>query len=91
MKLGIFGTGSAMGAVLAAVLMIAVFGLALIGLTNTNRTHASVQGAVARSFTIAQAGLEQAKMQASAAPDPTAYATPAAGVTAGYILLYSNP
>ncbi len=74
----------AMIAVLAAVLIVTIVSIALIGLMNSDLTHASIQHAVARSFYIAQAGLEEAKIQVSAAADPAAYTTPATGVTVPY-------
>jgi hypothetical protein len=76
--------GMAMVAVLAAVLIVTMISLALVGLMNTDLTHASIQSAVTRSFYIARAGLEEAKAQVSAAADPAAYATSAAGVTMPY-------
>lgn len=74
----------AMIAVLAAVIIITIVSLSLLGLMNTDLTHASIQHAVARSFYLAQAGLEEAKIQISAASDPVAYTTPAGGVTIRY-------
>ncbi|HET8998301.1 MAG TPA: hypothetical protein VFP86_01505 [bacterium] len=76
--------GLAMLAVLATVLIVTVISIALVGLMNTDLTHASIQHAVARSFYIAQAGLQEAKIRVSASADPAAYTTPASGVTAAY-------
>jgi SPOR domain len=76
--------GLAMVAVLATALIVTVISIALVGLMNTDLTHASIQHAVARSFYIAQAGLAEAKVQVSASADPAAYTTPASGVTAAY-------
>ncbi len=76
--------GIAMVALLAVVLIVTVVSLALIGLMNTDLTHASIEHGVARSFYLAQAGLEEAKVQVSAAAAPAAYTTPASGVTAPY-------
>jgi len=71
-------------AVSATVLFVTVTSVALIALMNTDMTHASIQHAVARSFYIAQAGLEEAKIQISEAADPMAYTTPAGGMTVAY-------
>lgn len=74
----------AMVAVLAVTLIVTMVSLALIGLMNTDLTHASIQYAMARSFYVAQAGLEEARIQVAASPDPAAYTTPAGGVTVPY-------
>ena len=71
-------------ALLASVLIVTVVSIALIGLMNTDLTHASIQFAVSRSFYIAQAGLAEAAVQASAAADPAGYTTPDRGVTVPY-------
>ena len=71
-------------ALLASVLIVTVISIALIGLMNTDLNHASIQFAVARSFYIAQAGLAEAAVQASAAADPAGYTTPDRGVTVPY-------
>jgi hypothetical protein len=71
-------------AVLATVLFVTVTSIALVALMNMDMTHASIQHAVARSFYIAQAGLEEAKIQISEAADPAAYTTPAGGVAVAY-------
>ena len=76
--------GVAMIALLATVLIVTMISIALIGLMNTDLTHASIQHAVARSFYVARAGLAEAKIQVSAAADPAAYTTPAAGVKVPY-------
>ena len=76
--------GVAMIALLAVALIVTVISVALIGLMNTDLTHASIQFAVSRSFYLAQAGLAEATAQASAAADPAAYATPDRGVTMPY-------
>ncbi len=76
--------GLAMVAVLGAVLIVTIISLALVGLMNTDLTHASIQHAVARAFYLAQAGLEEAKVQVAAAADPVTYTTPASGVTSPY-------
>lgn len=69
---------------LVTVLIVTIVSLSLVGLMNTDMTHASIQYAVARSFYIAQAGLEEAKVQVFAAADPSTYTTPAEGVTQSY-------
>ena len=74
----------AMIAVLGAMIIVTVVSMALIGLMNTDLTHATIQHAVTRSFYIAQAGLTEAKIRVSGAVDPAAYTTPAAGVTVPY-------
>ena len=71
-------------ALLATALIVTTISIALIGLMNTDLTHASIQFAVARSFYLAQAGLAEATVQASAAADPAAYTTPEQGVTVPY-------
>ena len=76
--------GLVMIALLVTILIVTIVSLSLVGLMNTDMTHASIQYAVARSFYIAQAGLEEAKVQVFAATDPSAYATPAEGVTQSY-------
>ena len=76
--------GQAMLALLVAATLVTVISVSLVGLMNTDRTHASVQFAVSRSYYIAQAGLEEAKAHVFAAADPTADATPAEGVTMPY-------
>jgi len=71
-------------ALLAALLIVTVISIALVGMMDTDLSHASIQFAVARSFYIAQAGLAEAAVQASAAADPAAYTTPDEGVTASF-------
>ena len=73
-----------MVAMLAAALIVTMISIALVGLMTTDLTHAAIQHALARSFYIAQAGLEEAKVQVSAAVDPSVYMTPAAGVSMRY-------
>jgi hypothetical protein len=67
-------------ALLATTVIVTVISLALIGLMNTDLTHASIQFAVSRSFYLAQAGLAEA----AAAADPAAYTTQDRGVTIPY-------
>jgi DedD protein len=76
--------GLALITLLVTVMIVTMISLSLVGLMSTDMTHASIQYAVARSFFIAQAGLEEAKLQISASADPAAYATPAEGVTESY-------
>jgi hypothetical protein len=76
--------GLAMITLLVTILIVIMVSVSLVGFMNTDMTHASIQYAVARSFYIAQAGLEEAKLQVSAAADPSAYTTPAEGVTESY-------
>src|SRR5215472_6916628 len=76
--------GLAMLTLLVTVLIVTIVSLSLVGLMNTDMTHASIQHAVARSFYLAQAGLEEAKVQVFASADPSTYATPAEGVTQAY-------
>ncbi len=76
--------GLALITLLFTVMIVTMISLSLVGLMSTDMTHASIQHAVARSFFIAQAGLEEAKLKISASADPAAYATPAEGVTESY-------
>jgi len=76
--------GQAMLALLIGTVLVTVISVALVGLMNTDMSHAAVQYAVSRSFYIAQAGLGEAMADMVAAADPAAEATPEAGVTAPY-------
>ena len=76
--------GLAMIVVLATITIVTTICIALVGVMNTDMLHASIQTAVARSFYIAEAGLEAAKGQVAGAADPRTYATRARGVTASY-------
>lgn len=76
--------GLAMITLLVTVMIVTMISLSLVGFMNTDMTHASIQYAVARSFYIAQAGLEEAKVQIVAAAHPSTYRTPAEGVTESY-------
>ena len=71
-------------ALLVTAVLVTVMSVSLVGLMNTDRTHASIQYAVSRSFYIAQTGLAEAKAHVLAAPDPATDTTPAAGVTVPY-------
>src|SRR5947208_17034034 len=73
-----------MVALRAAFLCVTVISIALVGMMDSDLSHASIQFAVARSFYIAQAGLAEAAVQASAAADPAGYTTPDRGVTVPY-------
>src|SRR4029077_15300522 len=76
--------GLAMITLLMTLMIVTMISVSLVGFMNTDMTHASIQYAVARSFYIAQAGLEEAKVQIAAAADPSTYRTPAEGVTEAY-------
>ena len=76
--------GLALIVVLATIIIVTTICVALVGLMHTDMLHASIQTAVARSFYIAEAGLEAAKAQVAGAADPTTYTTRARGVTASY-------
>jgi hypothetical protein len=76
--------GLAIIAVLITVLVVTVISVALVGLMNTDITHAGIQHAVTRSFYIAQAGLEEAKLQVARAADPAGFRTSPEGVTVPY-------
>jgi hypothetical protein len=76
--------GQVMLALLVAATLVTVISVSLVGLMNTDRTHASIQYSLSRSYYIAQAGLEEAKAHVFAAADPAADTTPAGGVTMLY-------
>ena len=76
--------GQIMLALLLAAILITVISISLVGIMNTDLSHASIQYAVARSYYIAQAGLEEARAHVFASADPAADATPSAGVTVSY-------
>jgi len=76
--------GLALIAVLVMTILATGIGIAMVGLMNTDLTHAGVQHAKARSFYIAMAGLEDAKAQVFASANPVAYATSPGGVTASF-------
>ena len=76
--------GQIMLALLLAAILITVISISLVGIMNTDLSHASIQYAVARSYYIAQTGLEEARAHVFAAADPAADATPAAGMTVSY-------
>jgi hypothetical protein len=76
--------GLALIVVLAVLTIITTICFALIGLMNTDMLHASIQHTVARSFFLAESGLEVARAQLAAAVDPRTFTTPARGVTAAY-------
>lgn len=70
--------------VLAITVIMTTIGVGLVGLLGTDLLHASIQHAVAQSFYIARAGLDEARMRLAAAANPEAYATPDRGVTNAY-------
>ena len=72
--------GVALITVLVITLITTGIGIALIGLMNTDLTHAGIQHAKSRSLEAAQAGLEAAKDAVANAADPFTYATSAGGV-----------
>src|SRR3972149_3457679 len=72
--------GVALITVLVITLITTGICIALVGLMNTDLTHAGIQHAKARSFEAAQAGLETARDVVTDAPDPVAFATAPGGV-----------
>jgi hypothetical protein len=70
--------------VVATIMILMTISVALVGLMNADLLHAFVQDAVARSFYLAQAGLEEAKGQVAAASEPQAYETSEHGVQASF-------
>ena len=76
--------GQAMLALLVAATLVTVIGVSLVGLMNTDMSHAAIQYAVSRSYYIAQAGLEEGEAHVFASDDPAADATSASGVAASY-------
>jgi len=62
--------GVALITVLVITLITTGIGIALIGLMNTDLTHAGIQHAKSRSLEAAQAGLEAAKDAVANAADP---------------------
>jgi hypothetical protein len=77
-------SGLAMIVVVATIMILMTISVALVGLMNTDLLHAFVQDAVARSFYLAQAGLEEAKGQVAATSEPQAYATSEDGIHASF-------
>lgn len=65
--------GMAVIPVLMVVLLVSAIGLGLVGVMNTDITHATIQGTVSRSFYVAQAGLQEAVVRLKADPN---YRTP---------------
>lgn len=76
--------GIAMIMVLSTIMVVTTISVALVGVMDTDVLHAAIQNAVARSFYLAQAGLEEAAGEIAAAVDPRAFTTPARGVTRPY-------
>lgn len=54
--------------VLAVVVLISAIGFGLVGVMNTDITHATIQGAVSRTHFVAQAGLQEAIIRLKANP-----------------------
>src|SRR3970282_2708711 len=54
--------------VLVFVAIISAIGFGLVGVMNTDITHATIQGAVSRSYFVTQAGLQDAIVQLKANP-----------------------
>lgn len=54
--------------VLVVVVIISAIGFGLVGVMNTDITHATIQGAVSRSFFITQAGVQEAVVRLKANP-----------------------
>ncbi len=77
-------SGLALITVLVITILATGIGIALVGLMNTDMTHAGVQHAKTRSFYVAQAGLEAAKAAMFATTDPVGFTTPPEGVSAAY-------
>ncbi|MDQ7848999.1 MAG: hypothetical protein QN152_05560 [Armatimonadota bacterium] len=65
--------GMAVIPVLVVVLVVSAIGLGLVGVMNTDITHATIQGVVSRSFYVAQAGLQEAIVRLKGDPN---YRTP---------------
>jgi len=60
--------GMAVLPVLVVVAIISAIGFGLVGVMNTDITHATIQGAVSRSYFVTQAGLQDAIVQLKANP-----------------------
>lgn len=74
--------GLALIVVLITTIIVMSIGAALVGLMNTDITHAGIHHAKARSYYLALTGLQQAKAAIFAAPDPVIYTE--SGVTGTY-------
>src|SRR3990172_3763568 len=70
--------GMAVLPVLVVVAIISAIGFGLVGVMNTDITHATIQGAVSRSYFVTQAGLQDAIVQLKANPLYRTAAYPAA-------------
>ncbi len=67
MPRGVWGeAGVTVVPVLVVVLVVSAIGIGLVGVMNTDITHATIQGAVSRSYFVTQAGLEDAVVQLKA-------------------------
>jgi len=60
--------GLAVLPVLVVVAIISAIGFGLVGVMNTDITHATIQGAISRSYFVTQAGLQDAIVQLKANP-----------------------
>ncbi len=60
--------GLAILPVLVVTLIVSIIGIAMVGMMNTDITHATIQGAVSRSFFVAQAGVQEAIVRLKADP-----------------------
>jgi hypothetical protein len=76
--------GLALIVVLITTIIVMSIGAALVGLMNTDITHAGIHHAKARSYYLALTGLQQAKAAIFAASDPVTYTTTTSGVTGTY-------
>ena len=70
--------GLAVLPVLVVVAIISAIGFGLVGVMNTDITHATIQGAISRSYFVTQAGLQDAIVQLKANPLYRTAAYPAA-------------
>ena len=70
--------GLAVLPVLVVVAIISAIGFGLVGVMNTDITHATIQGVVSRSYFVTQAGLQDAIVQLKANPLYRTAAYPAA-------------
>src|SRR3989304_7351536 len=69
--------GLAVLPVLVVVAIISAIGFGLVGVMNTDITHATIQGAISRSYFVTQAGLQDAIVQLKANPLYRPAASPA--------------
>jgi Tfp pilus assembly protein PilX len=71
--------GFAILSVLISTMVLTLMGIGLVGIMNTDVTHAGIQGVVSKSFYAAQTGLQQAQIYAQ-----SSLSTPPAGVSASF-------